>query len=492
MSLDKKNTNRTILDYCIIVTGLMMIFYHLLSVWVPMFNALLHQNIHLGFALTLLFLLTMKQTGIRARIIAGLGLLLGLVIVFYMHIEHERLHMWAGFPEPRDIVVGIALVAVVFYLTWRSWGYIFPILVTIMIVYALFGHHVDGALGHPEFDPKLVLSNLGIGFSGTYGMLLNASANLIFLFIIFGAMFEAVGIDRFFIEVGTYLGRKLRGGSAQTAVFSSSFVGMCTGAAAANVALTGSYTIPLMKRTGFKPEHAGAIEAVASTGGQLTPPVMGVAIFLMASFLGVTYSSLMASALIPAVVFYLTVMIGVVLIASRSKVPMLDAKIDTSVLKWGAPLFIIPIGLITYLLISRYTAAYSAFMAIFALLGMAALRKETRPSLESILKGLNSGAAMGSSIAVACAMIGMFTSMLTMTGAGPKLAGLIEVLAQGNLLLALICTMVLAIFLGCAMPTPVAYVVTALVVAPVLQNMGLSLITAHFFVLIPFGTRQDS
>jgi TRAP transporter 4TM/12TM fusion protein len=482
MTQSADSSGHSRLDWVTMAIGLLMIFYHMFSVWVPMFDALLHQNIHLGFSFTLLFLVALRESKGWRRLLFFTGLLIGLVVVVYIHLEKDRLDMWAGFPEPADVVIGLALVATVFYLAWKSWGSIFPILVSITIIYALFGHHIEGALGHPEYSPKLVLSNLGIGFSGTYGMMLNASANLIFLFIIFGSIFESVGIDRFFIEIGTFLGRRLRGGSAQTAIFSSSFVGMCTGSAAANVALTGAYTIPLMKKTGFKGEHAGAIEAVASTGGQLTPPVMGVAIFLMASFLGVTYAELMATALVPAVFYYLIAMIGVILIASKLGVPMLKADVNRSVLIQGAPLFIIPIGLITYLLIKRYTPAYSAIMAILVILAIAVLRKDTRPPLQKLLQGLAKGAVMGATIAVACAMIGMFTSMLTFTGAGPKLAGIIEILSGGNLLLALILTMMLAILLGCAMPTPVAYVVTALVVAPVLGNMGLSLITAHFFV----------
>lgn len=469
-------------DLLIASVALLMVLYHLLAVWYPMFNALLHQNVHLGFAVTLLFLILIRDTTRLWRVLFSLLLVIGLVVVVYIQVEHERLHMWAGFPEPPDIVIGIALVAIIFFLTWKNWGFIFPLLVSIMVLYALFGHHIKGALGHPPFEPELILSNLGIGFSGTYGMLLNASANLIFLFIIFGAMFEAVGIDRFFIEIGSFLGRHLKGGAAQTAVFSSSFVGMCTGAAAANVALTGSYTIPLMKRAGFKPEHAGAIEAVASTGGQLTPPVMGVAIFLMASFLGVSYSELMLTALVPAIIFYMTAMFGAILLASKYGIPMRNIKINRAAVIRGAPLFLIPIGIITVLLIKRYTPAYSAFMAILALLVIAVLNKETRPSLKDLISGISRGAVMGSTIAVACAMIGMFTTMLTVTGAGPKLAGLIEVLAGGNLLAALFFTMILAIMLGCAMPTPVAYVVTSLVVAPVLENMGLTLLTAHFFV----------
>ena len=459
-----------------------MIGYHIWSIWFPLFNPILHQNFHLGFSLLMLLLVAMAQSEGPARALFGVILAVGLLVIVYVHINFERLDMWAGYPEAVDVVVGIILVALVLSLTWKTWGAIFPILVGLGILYALFGHHIDGALGHPYIGPKLVLSNLGIGLKGIYGMMMNASANLIFLFIIFGSIFESVGIDKFFLEVGTYLGRYIRGGAAQTAVFSSSFVGMCTGAAAANVALTGSYTIPLMKDSGFKSEHAGAIEAVSSTGGQLTPPVMGVAIFLMASFLGVSYASLMARALIPAIAFYLIIIFGVIVIATREKIPMLTEVINKKAVINGAPLFIIPMGLVTILLIKRFTPAYSATVALCTLLVLSAVRKETRPSLEKLLSGLSRGAIMGAKIAIACGCIGMFTAMLTTTGAGPKLAGAIQTISGGYLVIALILTMVLSIFLGCAMPTPVAYLITALVVSPALVEMGLDNMTAHFFV----------
>lgn len=482
MEKTEHDRGRLWLNRLLVAMGLVMIFYHMLAVWKPMFDALLHQNIHLGFAFVMLFLFAARESKGWKRILFLTGIIISLVVVTYIHIEKDRLDMWAGFPELPDIVIGLLLVALVTYLTWKSWGVVFPVLVGIGVLYAMFGHYLGGALGHPKYDFSVVLSSLGIGFSGIYGMILNSSANLIFLFIIFGSMFEVVGIGRFFIEIGNFLGKHLRGGAAQTAVFSSSFVGMCTGAAAANVALTGAYTIPLMKKAGFKPEHAGAIEAMASTGGQLTPPVMGVAIFLMASFLGKTYAELMATALIPAVLYYLCAMFGVILIASRIGIPMLTEKINRLPLINGAPLFIIPMSLITYFLLAHYTPAFAAMAAIVSLLVIALLRKETRPPLDELLKGVTAGVVMACTIAMACAMIGMLTSMLTLTGAGPKLAGVIEVLSGGNLLVALFFTALLAILLGCAMPTPVAYVITALVVAPGLERMGMNIMTAHFFV----------
>ena len=237
-----------------------------------------------------------------------------------------------------------------------------------------------------------------------------------------------------------------------------------------------------MKKTGFHPKYAGAIEAVASTGGQLTPPVMGVAIFLMASFLGTDYGTLMLNALIPALVFYAVVILGVILIASKEKIPMLKQPVNGGLILRAFPLFVLPMGLVTVLLVKRYTPAYAAALGLGLLLFVSLLQKDTRPAWRDLLAGLTKGAVMASGIALACACIGMFMTMLTTTGAGPKLAGLIVTIADGNLGVALVLTMVLSIILGCAMPTPVAYVITALVVSPPLVEMGLELRAAHFFV----------
>jgi len=470
------------LQYTISVVARIMITFHLISIWYPIFSPILYQNAHISFAFVIAFLAAVQQSNSRFRYLYLFGIILGLGATVFVHVEVDRLDMYAGFPEGADVVVGLILVALVVYLTFKIWGGIFPTLLGISVLYGLFGHLIPGALGHGHMAPDLILSNLGIGLTGIYGMMLNSSANLIFLFIIFGSVFEAVRIDKFFLEIGNFLGKHLRGGAAQTAVFSSSFVGMCTGAAAANVALTGSYTIPLMKKTGFKSEYAGAIEAVASTGGQLTPPVMGVAIFLMASFLGVGYGELMLKALIPAVFFYLFIFFGVIIIATREKIPMLTTKIDRTRVIRGAPSFVLPMGLVTVLLVMRYTPAYAAAVGLGVLLVVSLLQKQTRPTLSGLIAGFSKGAIMGAGIAVACACIGMFMVMLTTTGAGPKLAGMIQVLAGGNLVIALVLTMMLSILLGCAMPTPVAYVITALVVAPALVDMGLDMTTAHFFV----------
>jgi len=464
------------------IAALAMIAYQVLAVVRPFLNELLNQNLHLGFSLVLLWIAWMKQADNRLRVFLLLGMIITLFCIVYMHLEYERLRMFAGWPEKIDIPVGVALIAIVVLMTWKEWGVVFPILAGLTISYALWGHHLAGALGHSYIEPNLIITNLSIGFEGIYGMMLNASTNLIFLFIIFGSIFESVGIDRFFFALGNLLGKHLRGGSAQTAVFSSALVGMTLGVAPANVALTGSYTIPLMKKTGFTPEQASAIEAVASTGGQLTPPIMGVAVFLMASFLGVTYSELMATALVPSLIFYITVFLGVILIAQRQNVPMLSVQVNKHDLKVGAPVFIIPMALIVVLLFLHLTPAYVALLATAALLLIAFLRQETRPSPTKLAEGLIKGARIGAGIAVACALLGMFTKMMVTTGAAQKMAGLVFTLSGGHLNIALFLTMLLSILLGCALPTVVAYVLVALIVSPVLVDMGMNQTIAHFFV----------
>ena len=368
------------------------------------------------------------------------------------------------------------------FLTWKEWGFVFPALVLSAVAYAFWGHNLTGPLTHPVLEPELILSNLAIGLEGTYGMMLNASANLIFLFIIFGSLFHVVGIDKFFIELGNYFGGYIRGGSAQTAIVSSSFVGMCTGSAPANVALTGSYTIPLMKETGFKGKHAAAIEAAASSRGQLTPPIMGIAVFIMAGFLGMDYGSLMLTALIPAIFYYGIIVAGSYLIASRDKVPKLKKKINKKLLLTNSPGFFIPMAVLTTLLILHFSPGYASSYAIAVILIVAMLQAGTRPNLKILIAGLTKGAVSGASIGIACATIGMFMKMLTMTDAASKLATLSQTLAGDNLIVGLMYAMCLSIILGCAMPIVVAYVICAIVVSPVLVDMGLPMVTAHFFV----------
>ena len=470
------------IDLIIKIVALLMIAYHAFTTWHPLFDDLVHQNIHLGFALAILFLNGMKSPSKRNRVIYSIGLFISLGCIIYMNVNFERLVMYSGYPELRDLPVGILLPVIVLAISWAQWGSIFTILALITIAYALFGHLIPGVFGHSELSPAYVISMMGVGFTGIYGVLLNASAILIMPFIIFGSAFESVGIDKVFIEVGNWIGTRIRGGAAQIAIISSTFVAMCTGAAMANVALTGSYTIPLMKKNGFKPEQAGAIEAVASTGGQITPPVMGVSIFIMANFLGISYQVLMVKAIPSAVIYFVLSSLGALLIAKRENLQKITVKTNRSVITKGIWVFIVPMSVLVALLVKRYSPAFAAYTTLGVLLLVSLVFKETRPSLRKLINGLTNGVQIMASLAIVCAAVGIFVRMLILTGAGMKLASMVEVISGGNLLLALFLTMVLSILMGCALPTVPAYIIVALVVSPALVNMGVDRLLAHFFV----------
>ncbi len=462
---------------------LAMIAYHLLIVWYPLFGEIMNQNTHLGFCFSVIFISWAKTAAAGWKKILYLSLmLLGLALVIYMAANYERLDMEAGFPEPTDVLVGVLLISIVIFQTWKSFGAIFPVLVLVALAYAFWGHLIPGVLSHPRFEFGYIISNLSVGFQGIYGMLLNVSVNMLFLLILFGSIFEATGVTRFFMEFGKLIGKHLLGGAGHTATFSSSFVGMVNGVAAANVAITGSYTIPMMKKAGFEAETAGAIEAMASTGGQLTPPIMGIAVFIMASFLGVSYTELMFKALIPALTYYAIAVLGVILIALREKISKREEIADKKILASGAPLFLIPMGVLTAVLLLHYSTGYAAFWGIFSLLAVSSLRGATRPKLRALMQNLISGTVMAATFGVAVACIGMLVKSLTFTGAATKLSLVVGSISGGYLLPTLILTAVLSIILSSSTPTVIAYIVVAFVAAPILEDLGLSKLVSHFFV----------
>ncbi|MFH2132422.1 MAG: TRAP transporter fused permease subunit [bacterium] len=472
-----------ILGGLIPVIALAMIAFHLIIVWYPLFGGMINQTVHLGFCLVLVLLYwarNAEKTELKA--IFWMGAFLSLVLIAYLIIHYERLDMEAGFPEPLDIAVGIALIGIVIASTWRSFGAVFPVLVLSAMGYAFLGDRIPGVMGHPPFEFGFIISSLSVGFQGIFGMLLEVSVSMLFLLVIFGSIFEATGVTRFFMEFGKLLSLYLPGGSGHMAVFSSSFVGMVNGAAGANVAITGSYTIPVMKKAGFRAETAGGIEAMASTGGQLTPPIMGIAVFVMAGFLGVSYADLMFKAIIPALAYYLVAIAGVILIAYRENIPRGTEKPEGRLLANGLPLFLIPIGVLTVIMVNHYSAGYAAFWSILTLLAISYVRPGTRPKINILLRNLVSGAIMASSFGIAIGCIGMLIKSLTFTGAATKLSLVVGMVSSGNLPLLLVLIMGLSIVLSSSTPTVIAYIIVAFVAAPVLIETGIPPVTAHFFV----------
>lgn len=470
-----------VIDMLTVATGTAMVAYHMVVSQGFFVTTFVHQSVHLGFALFLVLLSGLPSSGAFAKSVQTLIAAAGLGAIAYVATHVEHLNMVLGFPEPLDMAVGVILVVAVLEGTRRSWGLILPSVAIVFMLYFFFGHLLPGPLYHREFSFGYVLSYLSVGLTGIYGSFLSISANQIFLFVVFGAMFAVLGIDDFLNEVGKIVGRHMRSGPAQTAVVSSSLVGMITGASVANVAVTGAFTIPYMKRAGYSRELAAAIEATASTGGQLMPPVMGAAAFLMAFFIGVPYVDVMLLGILPALLFYLGVMVSVHFATVQEGIYSPTEKANYRIIVKRAPAFLIPLATIITLLLMRYSADVAAFWAIVTAVGISQVRRD-RPSVHATLRCLAQGAVVGAKIALSLAAVGLIAQTLISTGLGSKIAGLVETVSGGNLIIALLMTMVVSIILGCGVPPAAAYSLVAISAAPSLVKMGLSEISAHFFV----------
>ncbi len=459
-----------------------MFLYHMVSTQYLFMGSYEHQDIHLFFLLVLIFLDTMrkvKKGWVWAILIVFI--ILSVISTVYVYANITHLDEVVGYPELMDMIIGAIIIILVIEATRQAWGMILPIVASLFVGYFFLGHLLPGALYHSPFRIDYVLSYLCIGLSGVYGLFLSASANYIFLFVVFGALLEVIKINDFFFEAGKVAGRLLQGGPAHTAVVSSSLVGMVTGAAIANVAITGSFTIPYMKKVGYHPNLAGAIEATASAGGQIMPPVMGAAAFVMAFFLGVPYAEVMLAGVLPAVFFYLAVALGVQFIAVSNNINPPKEIPDWKLIYRRLPLFVIPLAIIIVFLLLRYSPMIAAFWAIIIAIILSHLSKETRPTLSALVKCIARGAHIGARIGVSLAVVGLISQTLISTELGSKIASLVEFLSGGHMIIALILTMLICILLGCGCPTTAAYSLVAIVVVPVLIRMGVIDRAAHFY-----------
>jgi len=317
-----------------------------------------------------------------------------------------------------------------------------------------------------------------------FGIPAGVSATFIYLFILFGAFLEITGGGRFFINTALALVGRLTGGPAKVAVISSAMFGTISGSAAANVYGTGTFTIPLMKRFGYQPNFAGAVEAAASTGGQITPPILGAAAFVMAEYIGISYARICLAALIPAFLYYVSVYSGVHIEAVKKGLkglPKEEIPILKRVLSRGLH-FLIPLAVLIYLIVGGYTPFRAAFMATVVLIGVAMIRKESRLNVQGIWKSLEKGATNAIMIGIACACAGIVVGALDVTGLGVNFVSMLLSISGGFFITTLVLVMIACIILGMGMPTTAAYILAALIGAPALIKLGISPLVAHMFV----------
>ena len=458
-------------------------------------DAQLQRAVHLGFGLALVYLLYPTRKSWSRHKLHPLDLvlaILGAAAPAYIVIEYNELVLRAGQVSNTDLAIGLMGILLVIEATRRVVGIPMVCIVLAFLTYAYVGPYMPGILAHRGLTTQQLVSHLYFTTEGIFGIPLGVSSTFIFLFILFGAYLESTGLGKFFIDLANAIAGWASGGPAKVAVLSSGLMGTVSGSSVANVVGTGSLTIPMMKKLGYHKNFAGAVEAAASTGGQLMPPVMGAAAFLMAEFVGVPYIDIVKAAIIPAVLYFAGVWLGVHFEAKRNNLKGIPRsqlpKISRLLIERGH--LALPLIVIVYLLVSGYTPMRAALVAIVLAIVCSALRKSTRMKPIEIVRGLENGAKNVLGVLVACASAGIIIGVVTKTGVGLKLASGLLDLSGGLLLPTMFFTMITAIILGMGVPTTANYVITSTIAAPALVQMGVPVLAAHMFVFY-FGIIAD-
>ncbi|MBE0547887.1 MAG: TRAP transporter permease [Rubrivivax sp.] len=463
--------------------AVLMSVFHLWVAFVGPPNAYVMRGLHLAFALVLGFLI---MPG-RARVDGRLGVWDGLLVLAaaaaalypslnLTYIENRMYYV--DDPVLADYVFGGALILLILEATRRATGWALPITALVFLAYGV-------TVGQQSVG--IMLDQLYLTTEGIFGIPLYVSATYVMLFILFGAFVERSGAGKLFMDFALALAGHTSGGPAKVAVITSSLFGTVSGSAVANVMTTGTFTIPLMMRTGYRPAFAGAVEAVASTGGQLMPPIMGAAAFVMAEFLGVSYLKVAMFALLPALLYYVAVFMAVHFEAKRIGlvgVPKADLPRLKEVLLERGHLFL-PLVVIIAVLLTGRSAAFSALCGIASVIPTTWLRPSTRGTFTftAIVEALEAGARNTLVVALACACAGIVIGVITLTGLGLSFTGVVLALSQNSLILALFLTMLAGILLGMGLPTTPAYIVQVALLVPALVKLGVQVEAAHLFVL---------
>lgn len=462
--------------------------YHFYIMFAYPIDPFLFRATHLGFVMVLGFLLTPATNNSpndRFTILDLVCALASIGLVVYIYKEFNGLVFRQGaLPTRMDVYVATVAIILLIELSRRMLGWTMPILALSFYAYAFFGQHLPGFLGHPGYSFARIVSN-AFGTSGIYSIPLGVSATYVFLFVLFGAFLQFSGAGVTIIDGAKALTGGARGGPAKTAVFASALFGTISGNSVANVTVTGTFTIPLMKKTGYDKTFACAVEAVASTGGQVTPPVLGAAVFILAEILGRPYSEIVISSIIPAVLFYTGVYCMVDFEAAKKNLVGLPKNLlpkPKEVLIERGHLLLPLVVLIYYLIIVRVSPIRAAVYAIISIIIFSFLRKNTWMTPKKIIDSLVEGPQKMLTVAATCGVSGLIIGVVLQTGLGHRFSTMMIRMSGGNIFVALIMAMVVAIILGMGIPPVAAYAVAGSMVAPALIRIGVAPLSAHMFV----------
>jgi len=453
-------------------------------------------SIHLGFALSLIFILFPANRKTRKKdSVAWYDYILALLAVgvgAYWPIMLDTIVNRVGVLTPLDLTVGTIGIFLTLEATRRAVGLPITIIATLFIAYAYFGQSMPGFLAHRGLNFEGLVNTLFFTSQGILGTPLYVSATFIFLFLLFGAFLVKTGVGQYFNDLALAIAGRRIGGPAKVAIFSSALQGTISGSSVANVVTSGSFTIPMMKRLGYRKEFAGAVEAAASTGGQIMPPVMGAAAFLMVEFIGgISYWDIAKAAAIPAVLYFTGIWIMTHFEAKRVGLKGLTKEQMPNRKEVLSKIYLlIPILMVIVLLMSGVSVMRAALWSIIGTILVSAIRKDTRIGFKKIIEALVDGARTALSVAAATAAAGIIVGVVTKTGLGLKLANGLVGLANEQLLLTLFFTMITSLVLGMGSPTTANYVITSTIAAPAIILLGVPALSAHLFVFY-FGIVAD-
>lgn len=382
--------------------------------------------------------------------------------------------------------VMIAFTFVALIVGFRALGRILPSLCILFIIYGLFGRYLPGIWECARMSVNRLGSYLAISSEGLFGSSLSTAANFIFLFVIFGSVLGFIGAGEFFVKIAFAAFGRVCGGPAQAAIYSSMLMGMVNGSGAANVVTTGTFTIPLMKRTGFDPDTAGAVEAVASNGGQIMPPVMGAVAFLMADATGMSYANVCTAALIPAVLYYLTLSVSVLAYSHKHRIPVKEPSPDDEtigqIFKQGWYYFV-PIFMLIGMMTMGYSTKRAALLTIIVSMVIGLITNRKSFTVKNLVDLCVDSAKSMMSVSIACMIAGIIVGAINITGFGLKISGIIATIAGSSIFVMGILTALICLMLGMGLPTSACYIVLSILIAPAMVEIGVSLPAAHLFIL---------
>ncbi len=388
--------------------------------------------------------------------------------------------------SPYQRIISMVFVVTALFVAYRALGKVLPSLALVFLIYSLVGRYLPGAFATARVTIQRMATYLMVGDEGLFGNALSTSANFIFLFVIFGSVLSFIGAGEFFVDISFAAFGRFRGGPAQAAVYSSMLMGMVNGSGAANVVTTGTFTIPLMKKTGFDKDTAGAIEACASNGGQIMPPVMGTVAFLMADATSLPYTTICLAALIPAVLYYLTLSVSIYSYSNKNNIPVKEADPNDrtigQILKSGWYYFA-PIAALIIMLMMGLSTQRSALITIILCLVIGLITDRKKFTIKNLLALCMDSAKSIMTVSIACMIAGIIVAAINITGLGLRISGLITVLSGGSIFIMAVLTAVVCILLGMGLPTSACYIVLSVLVAPAMVSMGVATVSAHMFIL---------